>query len=208
MSDELIEDAVVLARDAVLRVLLGLAGAPAAGKSTLAVRLVEGVNRRMGAGFAAYLPMDGFHLSNAQLELLGRRNRKGAPDTFDVHGYLALLERLAKETEHPVYVADYDRKLHEPVAARLVMQPGTRLVVTEGNYLASDDPGWREVRSFLRELWYVDASDAVRETRLTERQLAGGRSVAEARAWVERNDRPNGETVKATRVNCTRTVSL
>src|SRR5882757_6401406 len=76
------------------RALLGLVGAPAAGKSTLARRLVTGVNERVGADTAAYVPMDGFHLSNAQLDRLGRRDRKGAPDTFDVDGYVDLLDEL------------------------------------------------------------------------------------------------------------------
>src|SRR5437879_1298219 len=81
------------------RAILGLAGAPAAGKSTLARRLVTGVEERLGAVTAAYVPMDGFHLSNAQLERLGRRGRKGAPDTFDVYGYLHLLRRLRAERD-------------------------------------------------------------------------------------------------------------
>ncbi|WP_371599962.1 nucleoside/nucleotide kinase family protein [Streptomyces sp. NBC_00564] len=208
MPETLIDGAVNLAKTAAPRAVLGLAGPPAAGKSTLSVRIVEGVNRHLGEGTAAYLPMDGFHLSNAQLEILGLRHCKGAPDTFDVHGYLALLQRLRVETEHPVYIADYDRALHEPVAARLVVSPGTRLVVTEGNYLADDGEGWREVRTFLRELWYVDTPDEVREERLARRQMDGGRNAEAAWEWVRGNDRPNGERVKKTRVNCTRVVSL
>jgi len=95
------------------RALLGLVGAPAAGKSTLARRLVTGVNERVGADTAAYVPMDGFHLSNAQLDRLGRRDRKGAPDTFDVDGYVHLLRRLRAERERPLYAPDFDRRLDE-----------------------------------------------------------------------------------------------
>jgi pantothenate kinase len=207
MSDQLMDDVVALAGAAAPRVLLGLAGPPGAGKSTLARALVAGVDRRLGARTAAYVPMDGFHLSNAQLDLLGRRGRKGAPDTFDVHGYLALLRRLATPAEHVVYVPDYDRELHEPVAGRLAVASGVRLIVTEGNYLASDAFGWREARGLLDELWYVDAPDDVREQRLTVRQRAGGLGAEGARAWVENTDRPNGEFVKGGRGNCSRTVS-
>ena len=190
------------------RIVLGLAGAPAAGKSTLARYLVHVVNETLGTGTAGYLPMDGYHLSNAQLDRLGRRDRKGAPDTFDVHGYLAMLRRLPAETDHAVYVPDYDRRLHEPVAGRHVIESHTRLVVTEGNYLASDHAPWDQVRGLLAELWYVEATDQVRERRLHRRQRAGGAGASAAREWVERSDRPNGELVKRSRDNCTRVVRV
>lgn len=207
MSDHLVDDVASLAANAASRVLLGLAGPPAAGKSTLAKTLVSGVNRRLGSDVAAYVPLDGFHLSNTQLDLMGRRRCKGAPDTFDVHGYVALLRRLTTETRHVIYVPDYHRGLHEPVAGRLAVRPEARLIVTEGNYLASDEPGWRDVRGLLQELWYVDAPDDMRERRLVRRQMAAGLSASDASAWVESSDRPNGELVKGTRHICTRVVS-
>ncbi|MFD0774888.1 nucleoside/nucleotide kinase family protein, partial [Streptomonospora algeriensis] len=183
-------------------------GPPGAGKSALARYLVHEVCGELGPGAAAYLPMDGFHLSNAQLDRLGRRDCKGAPDTFDVRGYLALLRRLHAEGDSPVYAPDLDRTLDEPIAARLVVQSGVRLVVTEGNYLAEDAPLWREVRTLLTDLWYVEADDETREARLIERQLDGGRSPEDAREWVQRSDRANGEIVKSTRKNCSRVVRL
>jgi pantothenate kinase len=210
MSDSLVAEALQIARGAAARpgrrAVLGLTGAPAAGKSTLARHLVARVNDRLGTGAAGYLPMDGFHLSNAQLDRLGRRDRKGAPNTFDAHGYVALVRRLLAEAEHPVYVPDYDRALHEPVAARHVVEPHTVLVVTEGNYLASDDEPWVRLRGLFAQLWYVEADDRVREERLHRRQVSGGASEEAAREWVERSDRPNGELVKRFRDNCTRVV--
>ncbi|MYS23551.1 hypothetical protein GA0115240_15377 [Streptomyces sp. DvalAA-14] len=188
------------------RALLGLVGAPAAGKSTLARRLVAGVNERLGADTAAYVPMDGFHLSNAQLDRLGLRDRKGAPETFDVDGYVALLRRLRAERERPVYAPDFDRRLDEPVAARLVVPPRAGLVVTEGNYLADDGPGWDQVRDLLDELWYVDAPRRLRERRLLRRHLRGGRSEAEARAFITGSERPNARRVERGRAHCTRVV--
>lgn len=209
MPDSLVADALTLAQQngGAHRAVLGLTGPPAAGKSTLARYLVRRVNEEAGEGTAGYLPMDGFHLSNAQLDRLGRRKRKGAPDTFDGHGYVALLLRLLTETDHPVYVPDYDRRLGEPVAARHVFEPHTRLVVTEGNYLAADDEPWSRARGAFAELWYVEVSDRARERRLRRRQIRGGATSEAARAWVERSDRPNGELVKAFRDNCTRVVA-
>lgn len=201
----LVDDAVALVPSIPnRRVLLGVAGAPAAGKSTLARRLVAGVAERLGPDSAAYVPMDGFHLSNAQLDRLGLRGRKGAPETFDVDGYVHLLRRLRTERDRPVYVPDFDRTLDEPVAAGLVVPPSARFVLTEGNYLADDGPGWAEVRDLLDELWFVDAPRAVRERRLLRRHVRGGRSESEARAFIAASERPNARRVERGRAHCTR----
>jgi pantothenate kinase len=201
----LVDDAVALVPSIPgRRVLLGVAGAPAAGKSTLARKLVTGVEERLGPGTVGYVPMDGFHLSNAQLDRLGLRGRKGAPETFDVDGYVQLLRRLRTERERPVYAPDFDRRLDEPVAAGLVVPPSARFIVTEGNYLADDGPGWAEVRDLLDELWYVDAPRAVRERRLLRRHVRGGRTESEARAFIASSERPNARRVERTRAHCTR----
>jgi pantothenate kinase len=189
------------------RALLGLAGAPGAGKSTLARRLVAGVEERVGAGTAAYVPMDGFHLANTQLDRLGLRGRKGAPETFDVHGYVHLLRRLRAEREHPLYAPDFDRRLDEPVAAAIMVPGSVRLVVTEGNYLADDGPGWVEVRDLLDEMWYIDTPGRQRERRLLHRHVRGGRTEDEARAFISASERPNAARAAQGRAHCARVVA-
>ncbi|MEU6342638.1 nucleoside/nucleotide kinase family protein [Streptomyces sp. NPDC046977] len=190
------------------RVLLGVAGAPAAGKSTLARSLVDGVNARLGADTAVQVPMDGFHLSNVQLDRLGLRGRKGAPETFDVDGYVHLLRRLRAAQGRTVYAPDFDRALDEPVAAGIAVPADARLVVTEGNYLADDGPGWHEVRDLLDELWFLETERAVREERLLVRHVTGGRTEEEARAFIEASERPNALRVETTRSAATRVLRL
>ena len=173
------------------RALIGIAGPPGAGKSTLAERLVTAVGPA-----AAWVPMDGFHLADAALDRLGLRARKGAPETFDGWGYLALLRRLAVETGHPVWAPDFERTLEQPVAGRIPVDPEVRLVVTEGNYLLLDRPPWPQVRAALSEVWYVEADAGVRLERLLARHVEFGKSPAEARAWVAAVDEPNARLVE------------
>ncbi len=179
------------------RVMVGIAGPPGAGKTTLARTLVHEFSTTLGTDAVGYVPMDGFHLSNAVLERLGRRDRKGAHDTFDAVGFVATLARIAHgET---VFVPDFDHTTGEPIAASLIVPATARLVVVEGNYLGLDQPGWRDVRPLLHRLIYVDADDAVRRERLRQRHMAAGKTDAEARAWIEAVDQPNAELIDTTR---------
>ncbi|WP_326595503.1 nucleoside/nucleotide kinase family protein [Streptomyces sp. NBC_01803] len=182
--------------------VLGITGPPGAGKSTLARAMTAALG-----GAAAYVPLDGFHLSNAQLDRLGLRERKGSEPGFDVWGYAALLRRLVADTTREVYVPDFDRALDEPVAARHRVPPETRLIVTEGNYLAVDLPGWREARALMDAVWYVDAPAAVRDARLMSRHTGFGRTRAAARSWIDANDGPNAALVAASRDRCDRVIT-
>ncbi|MFB8102971.1 nucleoside/nucleotide kinase family protein [Streptomyces sp. NPDC056007] len=177
------------------RRILGIAGPPGAGKSTVAQRLAEGLEGR-----AALVPMDGFHLAGAELDRLGRAGRKGAPDTFDAAGYAALLRRLRDpDPAHPVYAPAFDRALEEPVAGALAVPPDVPLVITEGNYLLLEDGPWAEVRGLLDEVWFLDLAPEVRVRRLVERHVRYGKPPAYARAWVERSDEANARLVESGR---------
>ncbi|MEU0663746.1 nucleoside/nucleotide kinase family protein [Streptomyces lavendulocolor] len=177
------------------RRILGLAGAPGAGKSTLAARLVD----RLG-GLAALVPMDGFRLAQAELRRLGRAARKGAPDTFDAAGYAALLARLrTPEPGTVVYAPAFDRALEEPVAGSIPVAPDVPLVVTEGNYLLHDDGPWAPVRPLLDEVWFLELDDHRRVRRLVERHVRFGKDRPAAERWVEESDEANARLVSAGR---------
>ncbi|MDO5065611.1 MAG: phosphoribulokinase [Actinomyces bowdenii] len=194
----LVDDAEHLAgRAASGRAVVGLTGAPGAGKSTLAAEL-EALLAGRGL-LAGSVPMDGFHLSNAVLDAVGRHERKGAPDTFDVAGYLAVLDRVRTGAE--VLAPVYRRDLHEPVAAgTLVSGPG--IVVTEGNYLALEAQGWAPVRERIDVLIHLEVDEEELSRRLVARHQAFGRDRAQAGHWVRTVDLPNARLVSASAHRC------
>jgi pantothenate kinase len=196
-ADLLVGEAVVLVGDAP-RAILGIAGSPGAGKSTLVDLLLEGIAAAKGADWVAHVPMDGFHLADAQLDRIGARGRKGAPDTFDAAGYAHLLERVKREVDEPVYVPGFDRTLEQPLAAALVVLPSARLVVTEGNYLLIDDPDWERARRAMDAVWFITSDESERIERLVARHVEFGKTPDEARAWVATVDQRNAELVAGT----------
>jgi pantothenate kinase len=186
------------------RAILGIAGAPGAGKSTLAENLVAALRRTPPAGlepdvWVAHVPMDGFHLANAELDRLGRRDRKGAPDTFDTAGYASLLRRLREDREEMTYAPGFERVLEQPIASAIGVPRSARLIVTEGNYLLLSNPDWVTVRTMLDEVWYVDLDEEERLRRLIDRHIRFGKAPDAAAAWAKGTDQRNAEAILATR---------
>jgi pantothenate kinase len=185
------------------RAVLGICGPPGAGESRLAEELVAAIGQH-----AVLVPMDGFHLHDDELARLGRLDRKGAPDTFDAGGYAALLRDLGEQPEVVRYAPRFDRDREVSLAGAIRVEPGHRLVVTEGNYLLLDRPDWRDVRAQLDECWYVDVDDDLRRQRLVDRHVRHGRARDQAAAWVQRVDEPNAVLVAGTRDRADLVVSV
>jgi pantothenate kinase len=191
--EQLVDRAIALARTGSRRIL-GITGAPGAGKSTVCDALLSALGDQ-----AALVGMDGFHYANRELVRLQRRDRKGAPDTFDADGYVALLTRLRTPPAVPVYAPVFDRGLEESIGSAVPVFPATPLVLTEGNYLLLDEHGWSGVRNCLDEVWYLDVPPEVREQRLLHRRLSYGHEPQAAEDWVRTVDGRNGRTVETSR---------
>jgi pantothenate kinase len=199
MASQCIDLEAALARARLLagageRRILGIAGTPGAGKSTLARQVVQDLGPA-----AVYVPMDGFHLANHELRRLRRQDRKGAIDTFDGAGFLNLLWRMRRQGSETVYGPLFMRDIEEPIAGWIPVSPEVPLVVTEGNYLLVDQDPWREVRPLLDEAWYVETDEATRIERLVARHVAFGKSADEARRWALGSDEINARLIRTTR---------
>lgn len=200
-----IDDLVRRARELAVpgdRHILGITGAPGAGKSTVAANIVN----RLGPDLAVLVPMDGFHLADVVLEALGRRERKGAHDTFDGAGYSSLLQRLHRSSTAPglpgatetVYAPEFRREIEEPIGSALPVPAGVPLVVTEGNYLLLDHSPWTRARSLIDEVWFLATDENIRQHRLVLRHQAYGKTPEEARAWALGSDQTNAEFIRST----------
>ncbi|MFT2690021.1 nucleoside/nucleotide kinase family protein [Clavibacter zhangzhiyongii] len=182
------------------RAILAIAGSPGAGKTTLARALVARVDALAGAGTAAYVPMDGFHLANATLDRLGLHDRKGAIDTFDGWGVVALVRRLRAETEHAVYAPSFDRAVDEGVAGAIAVDPGRAPRRGRGQLPARRRrPVGAAGRAELDEAWFCATPADDRFARLVERHTAGGRAPTAAEAWAREVDGANAALIEGTR---------
>lgn len=166
------------------RFLTALAGPPGAGKSTLAAELVS----LLGQGAKA-VPMDGFHYDDAVLLARGARDRKGAPDTFDAHGFFHLLRRLRVEGE--VAIPLFDRDLEISRAGADIIGPDDRLLIVEGNYLLLIETPWDQAAPLFDLTVWIDVPEAELDRRLMDRWAHYGKTPEQARAWIDGNDMPN-----------------
>ncbi len=178
------------------RRILGIAGPPGCGKSTAAQAVARALRPH-----AVVVPMDGFHLAQAELRRLGRRDRMGAPDTFDVAGYAGLLRRLRRNEEDLVHAPGFDRGIEEPITGAVAVPVSTPLVITEGNYLLLDREPWSAVGPLLDEAWFLAPDEELRLERLVARHVRCGSSPERACEWVREVDESNASLVTAHRAH-------
>ena len=186
---------VELAREMALtgeRKILGVTGAPGAGKSTVTSAIVKA----LGPELAVIAPMDGFHMLNEKLIELGRRDRKGSPDTFEVEAFVELLAAIKGQENDVIYAPDFDRTIDAPREAAIAIKKSVPLVITEGNYLLHDHGGWERVAPLLTQSWFVLLDDDIRHERLIRRHMSFGMSQEEAIAWTLGTDEKNAQGVR------------
>jgi pantothenate kinase len=185
------------------RVLVAIVGEPGAGKSTLAELLAVALHDLQ----ATLVPLDGFHLANEVLRMHGTLHRKGSPETFDLAGYRALVERI-RDAHESVYAPRYERSIEEAIAGAITVAPTTRVVLTEGNYLLLDQPDMVAARRAFDEVWYLDTPATHRLSDLVARHMRFGKSRSEAEQWAFGSDQANADLVRAARAGADLVVQL
>ncbi|MEV6416447.1 nucleoside/nucleotide kinase family protein [Kribbella sp. NPDC051718] len=188
------------------RAILGITGAPAAGKSTYAEQLTADL---VAHGHkVALVPMDGYHLAQSALDDRGLAAVKGAPQTFDGYGFVALLKRLKDSPTETIWAPRFDRSIEDSIAATIEVPPETTLIVTEGNYLLFDQQPWATGRQLLDECWYIDLDDDLRHDRLEARHQRFGRSPQEAHDRTYGSDETNAKLIAATKPHADAIITL
>lgn len=190
------------------RFLLGIVGYPGSGKSTVSHLLVESVNNKKQNKIAEAVPMDGFHLSNEELEDKNLLPLKGIPESFNANGFLSLLRSLRQHTNAQVFCPLFDRSREISVENALIIEPEHKLCVVEGNYLLLEKKPWNECRQYFDQVWFIDSSFDEILPRLLQRHIEGGRTPEGARAKVESTDLPNARLVEAGKVLADRIIRL
>lgn len=187
----------ILARfDGQRRLIIAIAGPPGAGKSTLADALARDLNAALKASPAEVVPMDGYHYDNAILVERGLLARKGAPETFDIDGFLALMRRLRTESGD-IAIPVFDRSIDLARGSARIVRHDHRILVVEGNYLLLDRPVWRELAPVFDMRVFLRPDIAVIEKRLIQRWLDNGLDPDAAVARARGNDLPNAAVVLA-----------
>lgn len=176
------------------RLILGITGAPGAGKSTVAAKLAE-----LLGPTALHIGMDGFHLSNELLVELGRRDRKGAWDTFDDAGFANLMYRARNQRpDEIIYAPTFNRDLEQSIGSSLPIRNEHRILIVEGNYLLLDKGAFPIAHDYLDACWYLKPNEDLRHRRLIARHEAYGKSPSEARHWALVSDERNASMIAET----------
>ncbi|WP_149180190.1 nucleoside/nucleotide kinase family protein [Streptomyces sp. TRM49041] len=188
------------------RALLGIVGEPGAGKSTFAEQLLTEIEA-IRPGVATAVSMDGFHLAQRVIDRMGMSRDKGAIETFDAYGFVAMLRRVREETDHTVWWPDFSREIEDPVAQSLEVAPHHQVVIVDGNFLLADEPPWNQVRDLLTETWFLDAAPAERRQRLMNRYVRYGFSPSSAQMKTDGVDEQTSARIRRTGYSADRILS-
>jgi pantothenate kinase len=206
LASELAERLAVIGSDE--RLVIGLAGIPGAGKSTVAQMIVDEVNKHFaGSTPAIVVPMDGFHYSNERLAEMGILQLKGVPDSFDAEGFAVLMKRIKTNASATIKAPLFNRAIEASIDGGIEILPEDRLCVVEGNYLLLEQPRWQAARPYFDEVWFIDVPVDIAYPRLLARHLLA-RSEAEAKAKIESTDLPNARLIQETRGNADRVITI
>lgn len=186
------------------RFILGVIGKPGVGKSTF----TQFLNEHVASEFLSILPMDGFHMSNEKLIELGRRDRKGAPDTFDVDDFAQSLALVKAGHGSAIRFPIFEREIEASIPDAGLIPAQAKLVVVEGNYLLHDDFGWEKIGNYLDESWFLDVDDELRMQRLIARHIQFGKTPDAANEWSRGTDEVNARLIEQSRSRATFTVAL
>ncbi|RDA82656.1 hypothetical protein CP532_3203 [Ophiocordyceps camponoti-leonardi (nom. inval.)] len=190
------------------RLLIGIAGIPGSGKTTLSKTVSKQINDRASDDVSIYVPMDGFHLTRAALSAMTNPTeahaRRGASFTFDAPKFLTLVTALRATPISPsaVLAPSFDHAIKDPKEGDISVLPRHRVVLLEGNYLALDEDVWRDAAALLDDIWFVEVDEMVARRRLRERHVRAGiaRDLDEADRRVTENDLVNGAEIMARRL--------
>ncbi len=186
------------------RTIIGIVGKPGSGKSTV----VAEIQNQFKGSDVAIIPMDGYHLSNEELIELGRRDRKGAPDTFDVTGFASLLAKVKNEIQVEHRFPIFRREIEASISGEGVVCANTKVVVVEGNYLFSEEHNWNEVFPLLDQSWYIEIDDEIRIQRLIARHIRYGKSPQDAEAWSLGSDEMNARFIEKSANRAEKVINL
>lgn len=176
------------------RSIIGIVGKPGAGKSTV----VSEIEKRFDSSQVSVIPMDGYHLSNEELISLDRRDRKGAPDTFDTQAFIELLSIVKNNAESEQRFPVFHREIEASIENEGSVPSGVKVIVVEGNYLFSEEHNWQGVFPLLDHTWFIEIDDEVRIERLIARHIRFGKTKEDAENWSKGSDEANARFIAKT----------